>query len=301
MMDGWVFDIQRFSIHDGPGIRTTVFLQGCNLRCFWCHNPESQTAGPCVQFFADRCIACGLCVAACPEGAQLLADGQRIYVRDLCRTCGTCVDTCYAGALIIKAKRMTVAGVLAEIEKDRPYYEESGGGVTFSGGEPTLQADFLAALLVGCKERGLHTAVDTACHVSWETLARILPYTDLFLVDVKAFDEKTHRAGTGIGNGRILENVRRLAAVGASLCVRIPVIPGFNANAAELGRIADFLAGLALVPPVELLPFHHLGAGKYESLGRAYPARDLKPPADGTMEEFRQLFVQRGIAATCAV
>ncbi|MCX7671054.1 MAG: 4Fe-4S binding protein, partial [Anaerolineae bacterium] len=127
MMDGWIFDIQRFSIHDGPGIRTTVFLQGCNLRCFWCHNPESQTAGPCVQFFPDRCIVCGLCVTACPQRAQWLADGQRIYVRDLCRTCGACVDTCYAGALVIKARRMSVAEVLAEVAKDRPYYQESGG------------------------------------------------------------------------------------------------------------------------------------------------------------------------------
>lgn len=300
-MDGWVFDIQRFSIHDGPGIRTTVFLQGCNLRCFWCHNPESQEAGPIVQFFPDRCIACGLCVAACPQAAQLLVDGQRLYVRDLCRTCGNCVDTCYAGALTIKAKRMAVAEVLAEIEKDRPYYEESGGGVTFSGGEPTLQSDFLAALLAACKERGLHTAVDTACHVPWEILAALLPYTDLFLVDVKACDEDTHRGGTGVGNRRILDNVRRLAAADATLWVRIPVVPGFNADPAELGRIADFLAALPRVPPVELLPFHHLGAGKYESLGRAYPARDLKPPTDEAMEGFRQLFVGRGIPALKAV
>jgi pyruvate formate lyase activating enzyme len=283
-MDGWVFDIQRFSIHDGPGIRTTVFLPGCNLRCFWCHNPESQPAGPCVQFFPDKCIVCGQCAEVCPEGAQLVADGQRVYVRDLCRTCGACVDTCYAGALVIKAKRMSVAEVMAEVGKDRPYYDDSGGGVTFSGGEPALQSEFLVELLVASKALGIHTAVDTAAQVPWETLAALLPHTDLFLVDIKAFGEEVHRAGTGVDNRRILENVRRLAAGGVELRIRIPVIPGFNADAAE-----------------ELLPFHHLGGGKYESLGRTYPSRAIQPPTDEAMEDFLRLFTTRGISATRAV
>jgi len=299
-MDGWVFDIQRFSIHDGPGIRTTVFLQGCNLRCTWCHNPESQPAGPCVQFFPEKCIVCSQCAEACAEGAQLVIEGRRVYVRDLCRTCGACVDTCYAGALIIKAKRMSVAEVLAEVEKDRPYYDDSGGGVTFSGGEPALQSEFLAELLVASKALGLRTAVDTAAHLPWETFEKLLPHTDLFLVDVKAFEEETHRAGTGAGNRRILENVRRLAASGVELRIRIPIIPGFNADAAELGKIADFLAGLERVPPVELLPFHHLGGGKYESLGQEYPSRKIQPPSDDAMEGFLRLFTVRGISATRA-
>ncbi len=300
-MDGWVFDIQRFSIHDGPGIRTTVFLQGCNLRCFWCHNPESQPCGPCVQFFGDKCILCSQCVAACPEHAQLVTDGQRVYARDLCRTCGTCIDTCYAGALVIKAKQMSVAEVMAEVAKDRAYYDDSGGGVTFSGGEPALQSEFLTELLIASKALGLRTAVDTAGHVPWETLAALLPHTDLFLVDVKAFEEETHRAGTGAGNRRILENVRRLAAGGVELRIRIPVIPGFNADAAELGKIASFLAGLERVPVVELLPFHHLGGGKYESLGRAYPSREIQPPSEQEMAGFVRLFLAQGINATRAV
>jgi pyruvate formate lyase activating enzyme len=300
-MDGWVFDIQRFSIHDGPGIRTTVFLQGCNLRCSWCHNPESQPAGRSVQFFPDKCIVCAQCAEVCPEGAQRVTGGQRVYVRDLCRTCGACVDTCYAGALVIKARRMSVAEVLAEVAKDRPYYADSGGGVTFSGGEPVLQSEFLAELLAASKTLGLHTAVDTAAHVPWETLAGLLPYTDLFLVDVKAFEEGTHRAGTGAGNRRILENVRRLAASGVELRIRAPVIPGFNANESELGKIAGFLAGLERVPAVELLPFHHLGGGKYESLGREYPSREIRPPSEQEMEGFLRLFTERGISVTRAV
>lgn len=299
-MDGWIFDIQRFSIHDGPGIRTTVFLQGCNLRCFWCHNPESQPNEPCVQFFGDKCIVCAQCVEACAAGAQQVLDGRRLYVRDLCRTCGACVDTCYAGALVIKAKRMSVAEVMTEVVKDRPYYDDSGGGVTFSGGEPTLQGDFLAELLSASKAVGLHTAVDTAAHAPWETLAALLPHADLFLVDIKAFEEETHRAGTGAGNRRILENVRRLAASGVELRIRIPVIPGFNADAAELDKIAGFLAGLDRVPAVELLPFHHLGGGKYESLGREYPSRTLQPPTDEAMEGFLRLFLARGISAARA-
>jgi pyruvate formate lyase activating enzyme len=299
-MDGWVFDIQRFSIHDGPGIRTTVFLQGCNLRCSWCHNPESQAVGPSVQFFPDKCILCARCVEACPQGAQLVAEGRRVYVRDLCRACGACVDTCFAAALVIKARRMSVAEVMAEVEKDRPYYDDSAGGVTFSGGEPALQDEFLLHLLRESKQRGFHTAVDTACHAPWEAIAALLPHTDLFLVDVKAFDEATHRAGAGVSNRRILENVRRLAASGVKLRIRVPVVPGFNADAAELSKIADFLAGLERTPPVELLPFHHLGGGKYESLGREYPSRALQPPSDEAMAGFLQLFLERGLDATRA-
>ena len=300
-MSGWIFDIQRFSIHDGPGIRTTVFLQGCNLKCFWCHNPESQPPGPQIQFFPDKCILCRQCSEVCPEHAQLVLDGKRVFVRDLCTICGLCVETCFARALVIKARTMSVEQVLAEVERDRDYYENSHGGVTFSGGEPALQKDFLVELLRASKQHGLHTAVDTAANLPWPTIEELVPYTDLFLVDIKAFDEETHRRSTGAGNERILQNLHLLRAAGAAVWVRVPVIPGYNDNAAELGQIAGFLAGLKGIQRVELLPFHHLGAGKYDSLGLAYPGKGLHVPAEDQMVHFTELFTSKGLDAHSAV
>ncbi len=294
-MEGLVFDIQRFSIHDGPGIRTTVFLQGCNLRCFWCHNPESQPLGPQIQFFPDKCVGCANCVRACAHNAQLLLGGQRLYVRDFCQACGRCVQECFAGALVTKARSMTVEQVLAEVERDRDYYAPSKGGVTFSGGEPLLQPDFLRALLRACKSRGLHTAVDTAANVPWESLEMVLPYTNIFLVDVKAHDEELHRRGTGVSNRLILDNLARLVQGRAEVWVRIPIIPGYNDDPAELAAIADLLHGLKGLWRIELLPFHHLGAGKYESLGLEYACAGLSIPSPDFMQDAAQSFADRGL------
>ncbi len=300
-MQGLVFDIQRFSIHDGPGIRTTVFLQGCNLKCFWCHNPESQLPGRQIQFFPEKCILCRQCGEVCPEGAQLVPDGKRVFVRDLCTTCGLCVETCFARALVIKARTMSVEQVLAEVERDHDYYKDSHGGVTFSGGEPALQKDFLIELLRASKQQGLHTTVDTAANLPWPTIEELVPYTDLFLVDIKAFDEETHRRGTGVSNERIVQNIRLLTAASAAVWVRVPVIPGYNDNAGELGRIADFLAGLKGIQRVELLPFHHLGAGKYDSLGIEYPSKGLQLPAEELLVRFTELFTSKGLDAYSVV
>jgi pyruvate formate lyase activating enzyme len=294
-MDGLVFDIQRFSIHDGPGIRTTVFMQGCNLRCFWCHNPESQSPVPQVQFMTDKCILCAKCVEVCPQHAQLILDGKRLYLRDLCRTCGTCVATCFAGALVIKGRRMTVEQVMAEVDRDAPYYDDSKGGVTFSGGEPALQKGFLLTLLQASRQRGYHTAVDTAANVPWSTLQALLPWTSLFLVDLKALESTKHVRGTRVSNRRILRNLSRLVASRASVWVRIPVIPGFNDDAAEIGQMAAFLADLDGVQKVELLPFHHLGAGKYDSLGLDYPSKSLTPPTADHMQALLGLLAEKGL------
>ena len=285
-MLGTIFNIQRFSIHDGPGVRTTVFLKGCNLHCFWCHNPESRRMNVDIQFFPLKCIACGRCVELCPQGAQLLepASGERLFDRDLCQKCGTCAAECFAEALLVSGRQVSVAEVMQEIEQDKTYYQERQGGATFSGGEPLLQVDFLSALLAACRAQGIHTAVDTAANVPWESLAAILPLTDLFLVDCKAFDEQKHRQGTRASNQRILDNLTRLAASGANIWIRIPVIPGVNADEEEIGHIAAFLAPLPGIHRVELMPFHHLGAGKYESLGLPYPTKDLQPPAAPLLE-----------------
>jgi pyruvate formate lyase activating enzyme len=301
-MQGTIFNIQRFSIHDGPGIRTTVFFKGCNLRCLWCHNPESASRAPEVEFYPDKCIACGACVEICPADAQELKGNgheptQRLYHRDLCRLCFQCIQECFSGALLASGKEVDTAQVMDEIERDQEYYRFSRGGVTFSGGEPLLQVDFLKSLLVECRQRGIHCAVDTAGNVAWELLEAIIPLTDLFLFDVKGFDEETHRRATGAGNQRILENLTRLSTTGSEIWIRIPVIPGINDSPAEIEQIAGFLAPLPGIRWVELLPFHSLGSEKYPSLGREYPMKGVKPPSKEKMTSLLDLFDARGLPA----
>jgi glycyl-radical enzyme activating protein len=295
---GIVFNIQRFSIHDGPGIRTTVFLKGCNLRCHWCHNPESQRFGVEIEFFPEKCIACGSCVAICEQGAQvLLQEGQRIYLRDLCRECGACVEECFSGALIVSGNETSAGDVFEEIEKDAAYFQTSGGGVTFSGGEPLLQPDFLQAMLQICHQQGYHCAVDTAGNMAWERIERTLPLTDLYLYDIKAFDDATHRKYTGVSNERILENLGRLAQTGKDIWVRIPLVHGVNDTLVEIEAISDLLTPLKTVRRVEILPYHTLGSEKYVSLGKEYPAKGYQAPAQERMDEILKIFEAKGLTA----
>jgi pyruvate formate lyase activating enzyme len=283
-MEGVITHIQRFSIHDGPGIRTTVFLKGCNLRCFWCHNPETLNPKPELQLFLERCIGCGACVERCPQGAHVREDGQRRFYRERCRGCGACAETCYAQALVLVGQTKTAEEVMAEVLRDRPFYTTSQGGVTLSGGEPLLQLDFARAILQRCHEEGIHTAIETAAHLPWERIAGVLPFTDLVMVDLKLLDSARHRACTGVPNERILENIRLLGRQPQPLIVRTPIVPGVNDTPEEVAAMAGFLARLPNLVAYELLPFHPLAAGKYHSLELSYRAEGLKSPPKEQME-----------------
>ena len=294
-MEGVVFSIQRFSIHDGPGIRTTVFLKGCSLRCFWCHNPEGMRPKPDIQFFPDRCIGCDECIKACQHGAAIKVDGVRVYDREKCVVCGECVDTCYAGARVLTGKYMSVDDVVSEVLQDRAFYETSNGGVTLSGGEPVLQPDFTYELLSRCKAEGLHTAIETCGNVRWEDEARMMPVTDLIMMDIKHMDSAKHRWATGAPNERILAAARKFAAMEQPIIFRIPVIPTVNDSVEEVAAIAAFVRELIEVRnqaggdgehtiSLELLPFHRLAGDKYRSLDMDYRARDLITPTREHMQ-----------------
>ncbi|NLO83557.1 MAG: glycyl-radical enzyme activating protein [Clostridiales bacterium] len=295
MLKGLVFNIQRFSIHDGPGIRTTVFFKGCSLRCFWCHNPESIHHEPQLQLFLQKCIGCGKCFENCPVRAHRMVNGERIFLRELCISCGRCAEDCYAEALAIAGKWMTVREVMDEVIKDKPFYENSGGGVTLSGGEPLLQAGFVRELLEESKREGLHTAVDTAGNVPWEAFESVLPFVDLFLYDVKVADEELHRQVTGVSNTRILDNLKRLAGKGTTILIRIPVIPGVNDTPEEMERIGLLIKDLDNIEYADLLPFHGLGESKYASLGMEYKAKGYQPPEPELMDSLAEILGEMDI------
>ena len=275
-MKATIFDIERNSYVDGPGIRTTVFFKGCNLRCAWCHNPESQQEKPQMMLYKNKCTGCGKCREKCPNALEK------------CELCGRCSLFCPQDARDICGKEYTVDEVLKEVLKDKSFYETSGGGVTFSGGECMLQIDFLAELLKRCKENGIHTAVDTAGHVPFEFFERIIPYTDLFLYDVKCFDSDKHRQYTGVENQLILKNLKRLLAKSTPVWIRIPIIPTVNDTEEELQRIKEYFSSCGIPEKVELLPYHAMGEHKYTAVGKE--TQIFSVPSEEKMKHLKNIF-----------
>lgn len=296
-MKGIVTNIQRFSIHDGPGIRTTVFLKGCNLRCFWCHNPETLSSKAELQLFFNRCIGCGACFERCPNHAHVLVDGERVFHRDLCVGCGACAETCYAEALVLVGECKTAEEVVEEVMRDKPFYDTSNGGVTLSGGDPLVQLEFSYAILEQCRQQGVHTAIETAANFPWERIASLLPVVDLVMMDIKLMDSAKHKECTGVPNERILENAVRLGQQHQPLIVRTPIIPGVNDNAEEVRAIAEFVSRLPNLLYYELLPFHPMATSKYDSLELDYRARDLKRISKEVIEELTQVAQSVGVEA----
>lgn len=275
-MKATIFEIQRTSFVDGPGIRTTVFFKGCNLRCKWCHNPESQQTARQMMLYKNKCTDCGKCRDVCRHSLES------------CDLCGECVKHCPHDARKICGMEYTVDEVFEEVKKDRLFYETSGGGVTFSGGECMLQNEFLTQILKKCKENGIHTAIDTAGDVPWEYFRKVIPYTDLFLYDVKAASESLHIAGTGVSNKRITDNLKQISDDGRSeIIIRVPIIPNYNASMEEMQKIADFLRSINY-KQVELLPYNPMAKYKYDALDIKFT--DYPLLADGEIEDFQRLF-----------
>lgn len=279
-----VFNIQRCSIHDGPGIRTTVFIKGCPLRCDWCHNPESLDGNPEVAITAAKCTACGACIEACPE-----SNGERPargpdWDDGNCRRCGACAEACPGEAREVIGEARAVVDLVAEVERDRPFFDASGGGVTFSGGEPLYHPTFLSECLEACREKGLHTVVDTSGFASKKVASDIARLADVVLYDLKHMDSEAHKRHTGVDNHRILENLRTLSEEGTAIWIRFPLIPGFNDDDENLEAMAAFVNALPNPHPLFVLPYHLIGVDKYRRLGKVGPEVNYRSPSEDEIE-----------------
>jgi pyruvate formate lyase activating enzyme len=297
MSMGLVFNIQKYSLHDGPGIRTTVFLKGCPLECSWCHNPEGISPQGEMVVMENRCIECGECRRACPQ-AHGVADGRALPAEiEHCERCGACLEACPTGARRLIGQEIPVTQLLETIEEDRVFYEDSGGGVTFSGGEPLCQFEFLKESLRACRICRLHTVVDTCGFAREADLLALAPLTGLFLYDLKMMDDAKHRHYTGVSNVRILSNLQALGAAQAQIWIRVPVIPDINDSERELKELARFAASVRSVRQVNLLPYHRTGLPKARRLGRSSPLAEVEPPSAESMSRAADIFSSFGLSA----
>jgi len=292
---GIIFDIKRYAIHDGPGIRTTAFFKGCPLRCLWCCNPESYKMNPEIIYTESRCIHCGSCQMVCPNNAIKISKSKLEIIRENCNGCGICTIECPANALELSGKPYSVKELLAEVEKDSTFYYKSEGGITVSGGECTMQSEFLLSFLKKCKENYLHVTLDTCGFVEWNIFKKIIEYVDLVLFDVKIINEEKHIKYTGKSNKLILENLNKLSKIGIPVIIRIPLIPGFNDSEKEISAIADIVSKLKNIQEVNILPYHRLGESKHTRLGNEYKMKDIKPPKDACLEKVKSFFMGKGI------
>jgi len=292
---GMVSDIQKFSLHDGPGIRTTIFLKGCPIKCEWCHNPESLSFDEEIAFAPNNCIGCKACFSACKTGALTFNFNKRTFDKSKCTTCGKCISICPGGAMYRIGKKMSALEVYEILAADLPYYKNSGGGVTISGGEPLAQADFSAAILFLAKEAGLGTAIETSLYQGYEKIQVLYPVTDLFYCDLKLIDNQAHKKYTGADNSLILENVKRLYGEGKKLVIHLPLVPGITDSKENICGIAEWIKQNIPGTQLELLNYNLLARAKWENLDMIYSPGDIKPSKEAEVKELAGLAEKAGV------
>lgn len=293
-ISGKVFDVQRFSVHDGPGIRTTFFMKGCPLRCKWCHNPEGLIAKEQLQFITEKCIGCRECISVCDNNCHKIINNTHTVQFENCTDCFKCIEVCPSTALSKFGYDLTPDDVLEKALSDKVFYGDVGG-VTFSGGEALSQTEFVLECLKICKDNNINTAIDTSGFTSWDNIELVIPFTDVFLYDIKAVSDEVHISGTGVSNDIILSNFKRLIDAGSRVWVRTPVIPGFNANDNEMMKIAKMISDAKVVERVELMPYHILGRNKYKHIGLDYICDGLETLPKEKMSKFLKIFIDEGI------
>lgn len=290
---GKIFDIQRISVHDGPGIRTTVFLKGCPLRCKWCHNPEGLDGKVQLKYLDEKCILCQRCRLVCGNAVHTFGENTHLIDFSACVACGNCVAECPSTALELVGEEISPSELVRQVCEDRVFFGEEGG-LTLSGGEPMLQPEFVYETFCEAKKAGLHTCLDTSGYAKWENYEKILPVTDCILYDVKAYSADIHRSATGVDNQMIKDNLQKLCGYGKTIYIRTPVVKGYNATQEEMQKIADFLKELPIVG-ITLMPYHTLGQSKYPMMGIKKYGEALAPPSEEEMEQYKKLFIERGI------